>query len=193
MLISANEPRSVAATARDRRRMPGDAAGADREIHFTTSLCELGVLLVARSERGICAVLLGDDPADLERDLRQRLPEARLRRRDPEMRLVAASVAAFVEAPRRDLALPLDLRGTAFQRKVWQALRDIPAGKTSTYTEIAARIGLPRAVRAVAGACAANLLAVVVPCHRVLRKDGGLSGYRWGVARKRRLLDLEAR
>ena len=168
------------------------AGGRDAEIRFAIGECSLGSILVARSELGVCAILLGDDPDALARDLQDRFPRARLIGGDSDFERLVAQVVGFVEAPGIGLDLPLDVRGTAFQQRVWQALREIPAGSTATYAEIAARIGTPKSVRAVAGACAANLLAVAIPCHRVIRADGGLSGYRWGVERKRRLLQREA-
>jgi AraC family transcriptional regulator of adaptative response/methylated-DNA-[protein]-cysteine methyltransferase len=168
------------------------AGGANAEIRFAIGECSLGSILVARSERGVCAILLGDDPDALARDLQDRFPQARLIGGDAEFEALVAKVVGFVEAPRLGLDLPLDVRGTAFQQRVWQALRDIPAGETTTYTEIAKRIGAPNSVRAVAGACAANTIAVAIPCHRVVRTDGSLSGYRWGVERKRSLLRKEA-
>jgi AraC family transcriptional regulator of adaptative response/methylated-DNA-[protein]-cysteine methyltransferase len=169
------------------------AGGADADIRFAVGECSLGSILVARSERGVCAILLGDDPDTLARDLQDRFPRATLIGGDSEFEQLVARVVGFVEEPGLGLALPLDVRGTAFQQRVWQALRGIPAGKTASYTEIAGRIGSPTAVRAVAQACAANALAVAIPCHRVIRNDGGLSGYRWGVERKRALLEREAR
>ncbi|WP_159713606.1 methylated-DNA--[protein]-cysteine S-methyltransferase, partial [Geminicoccus flavidas] len=153
----------------------------------------LGQLLVAASETGICAILLGDDPALLERDLALRFPKAELAAGDERFQDWVAAVVRFVEAPKLGLDLPLDVQGTAFQERVWRALREIPPGATASYAEIAERIGAPKAVRAVALACAANRLAVAVPCHRVVRSDGDLSGYRWGVARKRQLLEREAK
>ena len=140
----------------------------------------------------MCAILLGDDPDALVRDLQDRFPKARLIGGDAGFEQLVARVVGFVEAPALGLDLPLDVRGTAFQQRVWQALRDIPAGATATYSEIAGRIGAPKAVRAVAQACASNGLAVAIPCHRVVRNDGALAGYRWGVQRKRALLDREA-
>ena len=140
----------------------------------------------------MCAILLGDDPDGLARELQDRFPRATLVGGDAEFEATVAAVVGFVESPRLGLDLPLDVRGTAFQQRVWQALREIPAGSTASYTEIAHRIGAPRAVRAVAHACATNHLAVAIPCHRVVRIDGGLSGYRWGVERKRALLRREA-
>jgi len=169
------------------------AGGAGGEIRFAVGECSLGAILVAASERGVCAILLGDDPEALLHDLQDRFPKAELLGGDANFEQLVAQVVGLVEAPKLGLALPLDLRGTAFQQRVWQALRDIPAGTTVSYTELAERIGAPRAVRAVAGACAANALAVAIPCHRVVRHDGGLSGYRWGVERKRALLEREAR
>lgn len=168
------------------------AGGTDTRIRFAIGQCSLGAILVASSDRGVCAILLGDDPDALARDLQDRFPKADLVGGDADYERVVATVVGFVEAPRIGLDLPLDVRGTAFQERVWRALQDIPPGGTATYAEIANRIGAPRAVRAVAGACAANHLAVAIPCHRVVRSDGGLSGYRWGVQRKRTLLDREA-
>ena len=140
----------------------------------------------------MAAILIGDDPDALVRDLQDRFPNARLVGGDCGYESLVARVVGFVEAPGLSLDLPLDVRGTAFQRRVWQALREIPAGRTATYAEIARKIGSPSAVRAVAGACAANAIAVAIPCHRVVRNDGSLSGYRWGVERKRALIDREA-
>src|SRR5690606_19669429 len=168
------------------------AGGAEARIRFAIGECSLGARLVASSARGVCALLLGDEPDALARELQDRFPKAELVGGDPDYERVVATVVGFVEAPRIGLDLPLDVRGTAFQERVWRALREIPPGGTASYAEIARRIGEPRAVRAVAGACAANQLAVAIPCHRVVRSDGGLSGYRWGVERKRRLLEREA-
>lgn len=168
------------------------AGGADTEIRFAVGECGLGSILVAQSGRGVCAILLGDDPDQLARDLQDRFPHARLLGGDAEFEQLVARVIGFVEAPGIGLELPLDVRGTAFQQRVWQVLRTIPAGQTISYTELAKRIGAPRAARAVAQACGANALAVAIPCHRVVRNDGGLSGYRWGVERKRALLATEA-
>lgn len=166
--------------------------GADTEIRFAIGQCSLGAILVAQSARGVCAILLGDDPDALARDLQDRFPKAQLIGGDAGFEQLVATVVGHVEAPRHGLRLPLDVRGTAFQRRVWQALCEIPAGQTVSYAQVAQRIGAPSAVRAVAQACAANALAVAIPCHRVLRSDGGLSGYRWGVERKRALLEREA-
>jgi len=168
------------------------AGGAGEVIRHAVGHASLGAVLVAATQRGICAILLGDDPAVLEADLRARFPRARLEPADAGFESAVAQVVAHVDSPRTALALPLDVQGTAFQRRVWEELQAIPPGTTRTYSEIAARLGAPRAVRAVAGACAANKLAVAVPCHRVVGADGSLTGYRWGVARKRALLEQEA-
>jgi AraC family transcriptional regulator of adaptative response/methylated-DNA-[protein]-cysteine methyltransferase len=167
------------------------AGGAATKIHFAVGECQLGSVLVAQSAKGVCAILLGDDPDALVRDLQDRFPRATLIGGDAAFEQTVAKVIGFVEAPGLGLDLPLDVRGTAFQQRVWQTLREIPPGSTASYAEIAARIGAPGAARAVAQACAANSLAVAIPCHRVVRTDGTLSGYRWGVERKRRLLDRE--
>jgi len=166
--------------------------GAQVTIRFAIGQCSLGAILVAASARGLCAILIGDDPDALARDLQDRFPKAEFIGGDAEFEQWMAQVVGFVEMPKLGLDLPLDVRGTAFQQRVWQALRDIPVGQTASYTDIAQRIGAPQAVRAVAGACAANALAVAIPCHRVVRTDGSLSGYRWGVERKRALLAREA-
>lgn len=168
------------------------AGGADTEIRFALGLCSLGSILVASSARGVCAIALGDDPELLLRELQDRFPNAQLIGGDGAFEQLVAKVVGFIEAPALGLDLPLDVRGSAFQQRVWQALRDIPAGSTLSYSELARRIGSPKAARAVAGACAANPLALAIPCHRVVRSDGALSGYRWGVARKRALLEREA-
>ena len=169
------------------------AGGAGSEIRFAVGQCSLGAVLVAESQRGVCAILLGDDPEALLRELQERFPRANLIGGDAAFEQRIAQVVGFVEAPRLGLELPLDIRGTAFQRRVWEVLRQIPPGETLSYTEVARRIGAPKAVRAVAQACGANALAVAIPCHRVVRNDGGLSGYRWGVERKRALLERESR
>jgi len=168
------------------------AGGIDQDIRFAIGECSLGAILVAQSGHGVCAILFGDDPDALARDLQDRFPKANLIGGDHAFEQLVAQVVGFVEAPAIGLDLPLDVRGTAFQQRVWQALREIPAGVTASYSEVAQRIGSPKAVRAVAQACAANTLAVAIPCHRVVRNDGGLSGYRWGVERKRALLEREA-
>lgn len=169
------------------------AGGLDMVMHFAIAESSLGAVLIAQSPRGVCAILMGDDPEALVRDLQDRFPKAELIGGDAGFEALVAKVVGFIEAPALGLDLPLDIRGTAFQQRVWQALREVPAGSTASYTEIAERIGAPKSVRAVAQACAANALALAIPCHRVVRNDGGLSGYRWGVERKRELLDREAK
>lgn len=172
---------------------PASPQGGDEErLQVATGPCSLGFVLVAWSTRGLRAILLGDDAGAMAADLRQRFPATTCLDADPQAATPLAQVIHLIEAPRQPLGLTLDLRGTAFQRRVWQVLQAIPPGQTASYTDIAARIGSPRAVRAVAAACAANTLAVAIPCHRVLRHDGALSGYRWGVERKRALLAREA-
>ncbi|WP_293776906.1 bifunctional DNA-binding transcriptional regulator/O6-methylguanine-DNA methyltransferase Ada [uncultured Oxalicibacterium sp.] len=166
--------------------------GARTIIHFAVGECKLGSILVAQSERGLCAILLGEDAEALLRDLQDRFPKATLVGGDASFESLVSQVVGFVEQPALGLQLPLDVRGTVFQQRVWQALNTIPPGTTLTYTELAERIGAPKAIRAVASACAANPLAVAIPCHRVVRTDGGLGGYRWGLARKQILLDQEA-
>ena len=168
------------------------AGGANAHIRFAIGECTLGSILVAASDRGICAILMGDDPDALVRDLQDRFPRAALLGADAAFERMVARVIGLVEAPKLGLDLPLDVRGTAFQRRVWQALQRIPAGTKTNYTELAKRIGAPKAARAVARACAANPLAVAIPCHRVVRNDGSISGYRWGIERKRALLAREA-
>lgn len=168
------------------------AGGVDARIAFAIAQTSLGALLVARSARGVCAISLGDDPDALLRELQDRFPRAELVGGDPGFERLVAQVVGLIAQPGIGHDLPLDVRGTAFQQRVWQALRRIPPGQTASYADIAARIGSPKAVRAVAQACAANTLAVAIPCHRVVRSDGALSGYRWGVARKRALLEREA-
>ncbi len=169
-------------------------------IHFAIGECSLGCIVVAKGVRGVCAILLGNHPGQLVRDLRKRFPGANLvailadrkSQGNGELQSLVSKVRTFVEAPASGLDVPLDIQGTAFQRRVWLALREIPAGSTASYTDIANRIGSPKSVRAVAQACAANPLALAVPCHRVVRSDGALSGYRWGIERKRTLLAREA-
>jgi AraC family transcriptional regulator of adaptative response/methylated-DNA-[protein]-cysteine methyltransferase len=168
------------------------AGGANEEIKFAVGQSSLGAILVASSKKGVAAILLGDDPDKLVRNLQDRFPKACLIGADREYEALVARIVGFVEAPHIGLDLPLDVRGTAFQQRVWRALRDLPPGETLCYAEIAQRIGSPRAVRAVADACAANKLAVAIPCHRVVRKDGAPSGYAWGIKRKRALMDREA-
>jgi AraC family transcriptional regulator of adaptative response/methylated-DNA-[protein]-cysteine methyltransferase len=168
------------------------AGGRGEVIRFAVGACALGSVLVAATPRGVCAILLGDDPEALVRDLQDRFPRAELVGADPGFEGWVARVVALVEAPALGLDLPLDIRGTAFQQRVWQALRDIPPGATVSYRDVAERVGRPGAARAVAGACAANPIAVAIPCHRVVRTDGSLSGYRWGVDRKRALQKRES-
>jgi AraC family transcriptional regulator, regulatory protein of adaptative response / methylated-DNA-[protein]-cysteine methyltransferase len=165
--------------------------GAGQRIRYATAPCYLGRVLAAATERGICAIEFGDGPAELRERLQARFPEAELIGDDPDFAAWIEQVLAFLDAPAAGLHLPLDIAGAAFQRRVWAALQEIPAGATASYREIAARIGNPRAARAVAGACAANRIAVAIPCHRVVRGDGEPGGYRWGVDRKRELLRRE--
>jgi AraC family transcriptional regulator, regulatory protein of adaptative response / methylated-DNA-[protein]-cysteine methyltransferase len=166
--------------------------GEGAVIRFAVGEASLGSVLVAATDKGVAAILIGDDPEALARDLQDRFPRAELVGGDAGFERTVAQVVGLIEAPGRGIDLPLDIRGTAFQQQVWRALRAIPAGRTATYAEIASAIGRPKAVRAVAQACAKNPLAVAIPCHRVVRTDGDLSGYRWGVERKRALLDREA-
>jgi AraC family transcriptional regulator, regulatory protein of adaptative response / methylated-DNA-[protein]-cysteine methyltransferase len=167
------------------------AGGANEEIKFAVGQTSLGAVLVASSKKGVTAILLGNDPDQLVRDLQDRFPKAHLVGADRDYEALVARVMAVVEKPGIGFGLPLDVRGTAFQQRVWRALQEIPVGETASYADIARRIGRPKAVRAVAGACAENNLAVAIPCHRVIRTDGSLSGYAWGVDRKRILLDRE--
>ncbi|ELX10928.1 regulatory protein Ada [Janthinobacterium sp. HH01] len=169
------------------------AGGRGAQIRFAIGACSLGAILVASTEQGICAILMDDDPDVLVRDLQDRFPKAELIGAEPEFEQVVSRVVGLVERPELGLDLPLDVRGTAFQQRVWQVLRGIPAGRTVSYAELAALVGSPNGARAVAGACAANALAVAIPCHRVVRNDGSISGYRWGVDRKAALLDREAK
>ena len=171
---------------------PGRTTASTDTIRFAAGRCSLGALVVARSARGLCAVLLGDEPAPLLADLERRYPGAIDARHDPDLADALDRVATLIDNPGAELGLPLDLQGSDFMQEVWQALRDIPVGATASYGEVARRIGAPASARAVARACAANPLAVAIPCHRVVRADGGLSGYRWGVERMRRLLAREA-
>ena len=167
------------------------AGGSGEQIRFAIGQSSLGAILVAATDKGICAILMGDDPDLLARDLQDRFPKAELRGAEADFEATVAKVVGLVEAPEIGLDLPLDVRGTAFQQRVWQALRAIPAGQTVSYAELAARVGLPSGARAIAGACAANPAAVAIPCHRVVRNDGAISGYRWGVERKQALLERE--
>ena len=167
------------------------AGGSGATIRFAVGECSLGSILVAASDLGICSIAMGDDPNKLVRELQERFANAKLIGGDKKFERMVARVIAFVENPSAGLGLPLHVQGTAFQQRVWKALREIPSGTTSTYSELAQKLGQPGATRAVAGACAANNLAVAIPCHRVVRTDGSLSGYRWGVERKKKLLDSE--
>ena len=167
------------------------AGAAGEIIRAAVAPCSLGHVLVAATDKGLCSVMLGDDPDRLRRTLRDRFPRAEFAPDDAGFEQLVAAVVAQIEEPARSVDLPLDIRGTAFQQRVWQALRCIPAGTTATYGEIAAAIGAPKAVRAVAQACANNRIAVVIPCHRVIGKDGSLTGYAWGTERKRALLERE--
>jgi AraC family transcriptional regulator of adaptative response/methylated-DNA-[protein]-cysteine methyltransferase len=167
------------------------SGGANEEIRFAVGETSLGAILVASSKKGVVSILLGDEADELVRSLQDRFASAHLVGADKDYEALVAQVVGCVEAPRLGLELPLDVRGTAFQQRVWRALKDIPAGRTASYAEIARRIGSPKAVRAVAGACAANNIALAIPCHRVVRQDGSISGYAWGVTRKRSLLERE--
>lgn len=160
-------------------------------LYYRVVPCSLGNMLVAATDRGVCAILLGESPEELVTELGGRFPTARIEAADSRMDSWVKEAADAAERPGEQRDLPLDLIGTEFQQKVWNALQKIPAGSTVTYTEIAKVVGAPKAYRAVARACASNNVAVLVPCHRVIRSDGSLSGYRWGVERKQRLLDLE--
>lgn len=167
------------------------AGGVDVEIVYAISQSSLGPLIVAASEKGICAILFGDDSDQLRRDLERQFPRARLAKADGDFERLVAKVVKLVENPRGQLELPLDLRGTAFQHRVWEALRRIPVGSTASYADVAKAIGAPKSVRAVARACASNRIAVAIPCHRVVGSDGSLTGYRGGLERKRALLARE--
>ncbi len=169
------------------------SGGADASIRFAIRQCSLGLVLVAANAKGVCAILFGDESEALKRDLAKQFPRARLIGDDPDFDRLAAKVIGFVEDPRLDLDLPLDIRGTAFQHRVWEALRRIPPGSTASYAEIAKAIGAPKATRAVARACATNRIAVAIPCHRVIGSDGSLTGYAGGIERKRALLAKEAK
>ena len=185
--------RFYAASAQVLGMTPGRyRAGGDlTQIRFAIGECSLGSILVAATEKGVCAILLGRDPDALVRQLQDRFIKAELIGGDAAFEKLVAKVIGFVEQPRLGLDLPLDVQGTAFQQRVWRALRNIGVGNTASYGDIAARIGQPKSTRAVAQACAANMIAVAIPCHRVIRTDGQLSGYRWGVQRKRTLLERE--
>ena len=162
------------------------------KINYAIADCPLGLLLVGATEKGICSVTLGDDAEKLRHDLAAEFPQAEITRAEAELQSQVQTLVAHLQGQLPHPDLSLDVRGTAFQQRVWKALRTIPPGRTATYSDIAQRIGAPNATRAVAKACASNLLAVAIPCHRVVRRDGTLSGYRWGVERKRALLASEA-
>jgi AraC family transcriptional regulator of adaptative response/methylated-DNA-[protein]-cysteine methyltransferase len=161
------------------------------DVRFSVGKCSLGSVLVAATKKGICAVTFADDPEPLIRDLQDRFPTAELTGAAADIDNCVSKIVELVEHPEIECDLPLDVQGTDFQQRVWQALRTIPLGHTASYAEIAKRIGRPTAVRAVAQACGANNIAVVIPCHRIVRTDGGISGYRWGVQRKVALLKRE--
>jgi len=165
--------------------------GAGEAIRYSIVPCSLGLLLVAATEKGLCSIRFGNTEAELRDELTSRFPQAEIDISDRAFQETVAATVAYVEHPRDRFGLPLDIQGTAFQQRVWQALQDIPLGQTASYRDIANAIGQPAAVRAVAGACAANAVAVAIPCHRVVKSDGALSGYRWGVERKRKLLQRE--
>ena len=171
----------------------GQTLSMNTDIYFAVGKCYLGAILVARNLKGICAIFLGNAPDKLTQDLQDHFPNANLIRDDDQREQLVAKVVKVLEKPDRDLQLPLDIQGTSFQKRVWAALQEIPAGTTVSYTSIAEKIGAPKSVRAVAGACGANRLAIAIPCHRVVRRDGSLSGYRWGVNIKRLLIDRETR
>ena len=169
------------------------SGGVGITIHYGVTQCILGWIIVAATDRGICAIEFGDDPSMLPRQLQDRFPKATVTRAGPGFTSLIGEVVKFIKTPQDTFNIPLDIQGTAFQQQVWNILRKIEPGQTMTYTEVAEKIGNPNAVRAVATACASNRLAVVIPCHRVISKDGKLSGYRWGVERKKMLLDNEKR
>ena len=169
------------------------AGGVGNTIRFAIGESSLGSILVAASQKGVCAILLGDDPDLLARDLQDQFPKADILGGDGKFERLVANVVGFVESPSVGLDLPLDIRGTAFQQRVWKELQRVPVGETISYADLAKRIGAPKAVRAVAQACGENKLAVAIPCHRVIRTDGNTSGYRWGVARKKNLLAREGK
>jgi AraC family transcriptional regulator, regulatory protein of adaptative response / methylated-DNA-[protein]-cysteine methyltransferase len=168
-----------------------NVSAMNTHIHYDVGSTTLGKVLVAINDKGICAILLGDSERGLLRDLRERFPRADLAQDAAKLAPTLPRVIGFVESPGGDFDLPLDPAGTEFQQRVWRALRRIPAGRTASYADIARRIDAPKSFRAVAQACGANPIALAIPCHRVVRNDGALSGYRWGVARKRALLDRE--
>jgi AraC family transcriptional regulator of adaptative response/methylated-DNA-[protein]-cysteine methyltransferase len=168
------------------------ATSSTNIIHFGITESTLGSIAVARGRKGVCAILFGDDRRALTRDLRQRFPRAELVEDAAALATTFARIVRFVDSPAAGIDLPLDVGGTAFQQRVWRAIKQIPAGATVSYADIARNIDAPKSVRAVAQACGANTLALAIPCHRVVRSDGALSGYRWGINRKRALLEREA-
>jgi AraC family transcriptional regulator of adaptative response/methylated-DNA-[protein]-cysteine methyltransferase len=168
------------------------AGGSGETIRFALGECSLGSILVGATGKGVCSILLGDTPESLLQMFQEQFPNAELVGGENDFDAWVARVVAYIDAPGSELNLPLDIRGTAFQQRVWKALGKIPMGQTASYADIAKAIGAPASMRAVAQACGANKLAVVIPCHRVVRSDGGLSGYRWGVERKQALLDRES-
>jgi len=190
---SISRNRGAGPVATDSRRDARAARKLDQgaTIHFAVGQSSLGGVLVAQTDKGVCAILLGDDLEALAQDLRSRFPRAVLVAGGADVERLLVKVSSLIEAPEKGLELPLDAHGTQFQRRVWKALVAIPAGETVSYTDIARRIGAPKSARAVARACGANSIAVAIPCHRVVRNDGDLSGYRWGVGRKRTLLERE--
>ena len=186
-------PQHAAPTPSDRPAPRQGTPLAPRYVQSAAATCWLGRVRIGATPTGLCALLLGDDDDDLLAELRQRFPRATINAADPTVQAWAAQIAAWLDDPHAELSLPLDVRGTSFQRRVWDALRTIPPGQTLGYGGLAQRLGIPRAARAVAQACAANPLAVVIPCHRVVSADGSLCGYRWRVTRKQALLQREAR
>lgn len=164
----------------------------DEQLEYVFAPSSIGTLLVAQSTKGLCAILIGSRQTVLTAELRSRFPGARIRKGDGKLKRNATKISKLIDRPKNTADLPLDIRGTDFQKRVWNALRKIPAGQTASYSEIAKKINAPKAVRAVAGACAANALSIIIPCHRVVRNDGALSGYYWGVERKRKLLEIES-
>ena len=187
----------MAGTKTNRDKLRGDTPlidsidSAEEQIEYMIGLCRYGSILLATSMQGICAVFLDDHPDHLFVELRQQFPEAEFIAGDEEFEKLLVEVINYIESPKDVANFTLDLRGSTFQRNVWAALVEIPYGETCTYTELALRIGAPTSIRAVAQACAANRIAIIIPCHRVIKLDGGLSGYRWGTNRKQRLLDRE--
>lgn len=183
---------TLSTRSRARSRAPEPRRNGGELLHVAFARSSIGLVLVARSAAGIAAVLIGDDRDALRHELAQRFPLGRFAGSDAVLDAIASKVAALVEAPDQALDAPLDMRGTPFQCDVWRALRAIPVGSTTTYGDLAARLGRPQSARAVGAACGANPLALIVPCHRVVARDGSLTGYRWGIERKQALLEREA-